>query len=67
MSSYPYEIGLQRDGVLMPQDPDINLIDHTPSTDKSLSVTLKIVVIVEYNTPDKHIMRTVSSIITKLT
>ena len=55
-SSYPFEIRLKRDGIFMPQCLAIYLVQHPPSSDKPLAVTLIIILVVKYQPLDKHLM-----------
>ena len=65
--SYPLEIRLKGDGILVPQCLTINFIYHAPRFYEPFAVTLSIILIVEGDSLDKRIMRTISSRITKLT
>ena len=65
-SSYPFEVRLKRDGIIVPQILSIHLIQYPPSSDKSLVVTLIVALVVKYQTLNKHLMGTIPSSITKL-
>src|ERR1043165_769112 len=66
-SSHPFEVRFPRNGVLVPQSLGISLLYHAPSVYEPSTVIFEIVVVVEHNILEKHIMRTISSSITKLT
>ena len=50
----------------MPQCLAIHLVQHPPSSDKPLAVTLIVILVVEYHSLDKHLMWTIPSGVTKL-
>ena len=66
-SSYPFEVRLKRDGILVPQCLAIYLVQHPPSSDESLAKTLIIVLVVKYQTLNEHFMWAIPSGVTKLT
>ena len=49
-SSYPFEVRLKRDEIIVPQCLAIYLVQHSPSLDKSLAKTLIVVLVVKYQT-----------------
>ena len=65
-SSYPFEVRLKRDGILMPKCLAVNHMYHTPSLYEPFTVTLNIILIAKGDSLNKCIMRTIPSRITKL-
>src|ERR1051325_10907367 len=66
-SSHPFEVRFPRSGVLVSQSLGISLLYHAPSVYEPSSVILEIMIVVEHNILEKHIMWTISSSKTKLT
>ena len=64
--SYPLEVRLKGDGILVPQCLTIHFVGHPPSSDKSLSKSLSVVVEVENQVWNQHVMRAIPSSILKL-
>ena len=62
--SYPLEVRLKRDGILVPQSLSIYLVQHPPSSDKSLAKTLIVVIVVKYQTLNQHLVRAIPSSVT---
>src|ERR1051325_2872434 len=65
-SSYPFEVRIPSNRTFVPQGLGITFLHHALSVHKSLAITLEIIVIVKYDVLENHIMRTISSSITKL-
>ena len=65
-SSYPLEVRLKWDRILMPQCLVNYLVQHLPSSDKSLAMTLIVVLVVKYQTLNENLMWAIPSGIPKL-
>ena len=65
-SSYPFEVRIKRDEILMPQCLDIYLVQHPTGSDKPLAMTLIVVLVVKYQTLNEHLMWAIALGLTKL-
>ena len=64
--SYPPEIRLEGDGILVSQSLAVYLVGHSPCSDEPKAESLIVIIEVEDYPLNEHVMRAVSSSITKL-
>ena len=59
--SYPLEVRLKRDGILVSQGLTVHLVGHNPSSDEPLSKSLIVVVEVENQVWNQHVIWAIPS------